>query len=147
MLGIEPKRRMDIKMKKVNFELRTQTNQIIGVVSIFVVVLVEYFNNVTCFKLDIVDFIIGFIIFVLPGIIPAIVGLFLKRLAFSSLGSALFLLPFLIYAYQKECGNLASDGGASMVYLVVLFYGTLSSLIGAFLFPLIAYIFGVRIKT
>jgi hypothetical protein len=62
-------------MKKVNFELRTQTNQIIGVVSIFVVLLVEYFNNVTCFKLDIVDFIIGFIIFVLPGIIPAIVGL------------------------------------------------------------------------
>ena len=140
---------MDIKMKKVNFELKTQTNRMIGIISIFVIVLVECFNNIVCFKLDVVNFIIGFIIFVLPGMIPAIVGLFVRQLAFSSFGSALFFLPFLVYAFQKECGHLVNSnfgGGASMVYIVVLFYGTLSSLIGALLIPLIAYVSGVRVK-
>ncbi|BCT93009.1 hypothetical protein LYSHEL_20320 [Lysobacter helvus] len=74
--------------------------------------------------------LIGFGIFVLPPLVPAIVSMATAN-PLRAVGAVLFLAPWMLLAIYVDCIAPYTGGGASMIYVVVQFWGTPSAILGA----------------
>lgn len=69
--------------------------------------------------------------FPLIPLFPAVMYLFTSNPA-RAIGAALTVIPFYLMAYHTDCVLPYQGGGASMIYVVVIFFGTPAALIIGF---------------
>lgn len=108
------------------------------------VVALHTFNAVACYDLDFASFVSTARMFVLPGLVPALLALLIGR-PFAAIGACSLLAPWLVLAYYTDCVRPYTGGGASMIYVVVLFWGLPSAIVGAVLGRPVAHRLGFRI--
>lgn len=102
----------------------------IGSTAIAGVVALQAFNSFACYNHDLSAFLCATAVFVGIPLLPALISL-ATRNPLRAAGSALLFAPWLIFAHYIDCGRPYSGGGASMIYVAVLLWGTITSLIGA----------------
>lgn len=102
----------------------------IGVAAIVAVLLLQSFNSIACYHHGFVEFVSATVFFVGIPLLPALVSLALSN-PLRAVGACLLFAPWLLLAYYTDCVQPYSGGGASMIYVAVLMWGTLTSLIGA----------------
>lgn len=107
--------------------------------------LLQAFNSVACYKHDLGDFLMVSAFFVLVPLLPALVSLALSN-PLRAVGACVLFAPWLLVAYYTDCARPYSGGGASMIYVVVFMFGTITSLIGALITNSITKSFGVEIS-
>jgi len=112
---------MDISRRKA---------QLLGAASIGAVFLLEAFNSFSCYHHDLETFLSAAAIFVAIPLTPAFVSIALPN-PLRAVGACMLFAPWLLLAYYTDCVRPYSGGGASMIYVAVLMWGTLSSIIGA----------------
>ena len=126
---------MEIKKKKAFH---------IGLASIACILLMQSFNSFACYKQSLTEYFYGIFIFLGIPLLAAIIGLFTKN-PLRALGACLFIAPWLIFAYYVDCIRPYTGGGASMIYIAVLLWGTLGSVFGAIITGIITGSLGIKI--
>ncbi|MDQ8020484.1 MAG: hypothetical protein REI94_01495, partial [Moraxellaceae bacterium] len=63
-----------------------------------------------------------------------------------AVGACLLFAPWLVFAYYTDCVQPYQGGGASMIYVAVLLWGSLSSLAGAVLSGPLMRLLGIRVE-
>ncbi|WP_147376744.1 Na+:solute symporter [Noviherbaspirillum saxi] len=117
----------------------------IGVGAISLILLLQAFNSFACYKHNFSDYLHGVMIFLFIPLLPAVISLFLPN-ALRAVGACACLAPWLILAYYVDCIKPYTDGGASMSYIAVLFYGTPCAIIGAIITGPLTRMFGININ-
>jgi hypothetical protein len=102
----------------------------IGVAAIGAVLLLQSFNSFACYHHDFLEFLSATVFFVGIPLLPALVSLALSN-PLRAVGACMLFAPWLLLAYYTDCVRPYSGGGASMIYVAVLMWGTVTSLIGA----------------
>jgi len=82
----------------------------------------QLFNDFVCYEKSIFETII-FLWFPAIPLIPAIVSLKSKN-PLRAVPAALCVIPFYLLAYHVDCIEPYQGGGASMIYVAVIMYGT-----------------------
>ncbi len=123
---------------------RRQARQI-GLVAIAGVLLLQAFSSFNCYQHDLIDYVLVVGLFLLPPLLPALLSL-PRANPLGAVGACALLAPWLIYAYYFDCIRPYSGGGASMIYIAVLFYGTPGSIIGALITPWLCNKLGLTIS-
>jgi hypothetical protein len=101
-----------------------------GIVAIVGVILLQAFNSFACYHMSFFQFLSAWTIFVSVPLVPACIGLVTKN-PLRAVGSCLLFAPWLLLAYYTDCIRPRSGGGASMIYVAVLLWGTPCAVIGA----------------
>ncbi len=104
----------------------------IGVVAVATILAQQAFNSFACYDHSLKSFLAVVGIFVLVPLLPALISLFTAN-PLRAVGACLLLSPWLWLAYYTDCVAPYTGGGASMVYIAVVLWGTPCSLIGALL--------------
>lgn len=102
----------------------------IGVAAIVVVLLLQALNSFGCYGHDFSTFLAVSFSFVGIPLLPALISLALRN-PLRTVGACALFAPWLLLAYYTDCVRPYSGGGASMIYIAVLFWGTLTSSVGA----------------
>lgn len=102
----------------------------LGAAAVAGVIALQAFNSFACYGHDLSAFFSASAIFVGIPLVPAVVCLLLRNPLGALVACALFA-PWLGLAYYTDCVRPYTGGGASMVYVAVLLWGTCSSLAGA----------------
>lgn len=90
--------------------------------SIGLAICFQLFNDVACYEKTITEIAL-WLWFALIPLIPAVV--FISRnQSIHAIAAALAVIPFYLFAYYADCVMPYEGGGASMVYVVVLMFGT-----------------------
>lgn len=118
---------------------------LLGTSAIAAIIAIQAFNSFSCYGHDFVTFLTSVGIFLLTPLLPAIVSL-ATRNPVRAVGSCLLLAPWLFFAYYTDCVRPYSGGGASMIYVAVLLWGTLSSLVGALITGPIMRALGISVE-
>jgi hypothetical protein len=101
-----------------------------GVVAIASVIAIQAFNSFACYGHDLRLFLKTLGIFLFIPLLPAIVSLATAN-PLRAIGACLMFAPWLLLAYYIDCIRPYTGGGASMIYVAVVLWGTPSSIIGA----------------
>lgn len=101
-----------------------------GIGAIATIIAIHGFNSFACYGLDLRSFVATLGVFLLIPLLPAVVSLVTAN-PLRAVGACLLLAPWLLLAYYADCIQPDPGGGASMVYVSVLLWGTPSSIIGA----------------
>lgn len=115
-----------------------------GVAAIGGVVAVQAFNSFACYGNDFSSFLAALGIFLLIPLLPAIISL-LTTNPLRAVGACLLFVPWLFLAYYTDCVAPYTGGGASMIYVAVVLWGTPCSIIGALLTGPIMRALGVSV--
>jgi hypothetical protein len=115
----------------------------LGVSAIFCVIAVQAFSSFTCYGHDFLTFL-GVLTFVAGPLIPAGISLTTAN-PLRAIGACLLFVPWLFFAYYTDCVLPYSGGGASMIYVVVLLWGTPSAVIGALVSGPITHTLGISV--
>lgn len=102
----------------------------IGTSAILLVVALEGLNSTLCYHLGIRQFLEGFLTFVAPALLIAAFTLFTRN-PLRAVGACVCFAPWLLVAYYTDCVRPYAGGGASMIYVAVLFWGVPSAALGA----------------
>lgn len=106
--------------------------QLYGIAAIIGILAMQVFNSIACYGHGPLDFLMVVGIFLLIPLLPAFISL-LTANPLRAVGACLLLSPWLAVAYYTGCVRPYTDGGASMIYVAVLFWGTPSAIIGVLL--------------
>ena len=117
---------------------------ITGVAAIAAVIALQAFNSVGCYDHTLVMFATTLGMFVLVPLLPAAISLFSAN-PLRAVGACLLFAPWLVFAYYTDCIRPYQGGGASMVYVAVLFWGTPCAIIGAVLTGPVMRLLGVSV--
>ena len=101
-----------------------------GIVAIIGIVAVQAFNSFACYEHDLLDLLTVLGTFLLIPLFPAIISLSTAN-PLRAVGACLLFAPWLGLAYYTDCVRPYAGGGASMIYVAVLFWGTPCSILGA----------------
>jgi len=115
----------------------------LGFLSILIAISFQLFNDFACYKKSIFEAVI-FLWFPAIPLIPAMVSL-KSRNPLRAITSSLCVVPFYLMAYYIDCLQPYKGGGASMVYVVVIMYGTPVALAGTLIADLICRVFNIKI--
>lgn len=115
-----------------------------GIAAIAGVCAVQAFNSIVCYHMTLGQFIGASAIFVFIPLVPAFVSL-LTANPLRAVGASLFFVPWLGLAYYTDCIRPYAGGGASMIYVAVLLWGTPSAIVGALVSGLVLRLAGVRV--
>lgn len=115
-----------------------------GIAAIVVVLALHGFNTAVCYKQDLAMFITGIGFFLLPPLLPTLIGL-ATRNPLRAVGAALFIIPWLVFAYYIDCIKPYAGGGASLAYVAVPLYGTPGAILGALITPWVCRRLGITI--
>lgn len=118
--------------------------RLIGVASIGGVLLLQSFNSFACYDHAFAEFLSSTAWFVGIPLLPALVSLALPN-PLRAVGACLLFAPWLLLAYYTDCVAPYSGGGASMIYVAVLLFGTVTSLIGALMAGVLAKGLGIEV--
>jgi hypothetical protein len=103
-----------------------------GMTAIALVIALQAFNSVGCYRHTLQTFVQVVGMFVLVPLLPALVSL-LTANPLRAVGACLLFAPWLVLAYYTDCVRPYQGGGASMIYVAVLMWGTPCAIIGALL--------------
>ena len=117
----------------------------LGVWSILIVVTLHGFNSFACYKSTISDFIYSTLIFIGTPLIPALISLKSKN-PLRAIGVCMFFAPWLVFAFYVDCVVPYEGGGASMIYIAVFLWGTLSGIAGAIIAEVISRLANIQIE-
>ena len=115
-----------------------------GVTAIAAVLGLQAFNGFACYGMSIVQLVSATAIFVLVPLLPALISIFTAN-PLRAVGACVLFAPWLAFAYYTDCVRPYSGGGASMIYVAVLLWGTPSAVIGALLTAPILRLANVRV--
>lgn len=101
-----------------------------GVVAILGVVAMQAFNSFACYGHGLPELLFVLGTFILIPLSPAVISLTTSN-PLRAVGACLLFAPWLGLAYYTDCVRPYTGGGASMIYVAVLFWGTPCSIIGA----------------
>jgi hypothetical protein len=116
----------------------------VGAASIGIVVVIQVFNSVACYKHDLEGMLVGMAFIAIP-MLPAIISLALPN-PLRAVGASAFFAPWLVWAYVIDCVFPYSGGGASMTYVAVVIWGTPCAILGAFIAAPMAKRLGIEIE-
>ena len=116
----------------------------IGGAAIGAVLLIQAFNSIACYQHDFGTYLLTVGIFILIPLIPAELALFSPN-PLRAVGACLLFAPWLIIAYVTDCVMPYQGGGASMIYVAVFLWGTLSAIVGALITGPITRRLGIEI--
>jgi hypothetical protein len=103
----------------------------LGASSIAIAICVQLFNDFACYKKGILE-TIAFLWFPAIPLVPAIISLKSNN-PLRAITASLCVIPFYWLAYYVDCVQPYQGGGASMIYVAVIFYGTPLAVLGAFI--------------
>ncbi|QDH69922.1 Na+:solute symporter [Lysobacter alkalisoli] len=101
-----------------------------GSAAIAAVIAIQAFNSFACYSHDFSSFLAALGIFLLIPLLPAIISLATAN-PLRALGACLLFVPWLLLAYYTDCARPYTGGGASMIYVAVILWGTPCSIVGA----------------
>ena len=101
-----------------------------GIAAIVGIVLLQAFNSFACYHMTFSQFLSTWTLFVLIPLAPACISL-LTRNPLRAVGACLLFAPWLFLAYYTDCVRPYTGGGASMIYVAVLLWGTPCAVLGA----------------
>jgi len=116
----------------------------IGVAAIVVVLGLQAFNSFACYDHTLATFLAAVGIFLVVPLLPALVSLATAN-PLRAVGACLFLAPWLVMAYYTDCVRPYAGGGASMIYVAVLLWGTPCAVLGALLTGPVLRLVGIRV--
>jgi len=117
---------------------------IYGLVAILGIVALQAFNSFACYHHGVRDFLLALGMFLFIPLLPAIIALATAN-PLRAIGGCLLLAPWLGLAYYTDCVRPYAGGGASMVYVAVLFWGTPCSILGVLLTGPVTRLFGIAV--
>ena len=117
-----------------------------GIVAVVAVVAIQAFNSMACYGHDFRSFLLTIGVFLTLPLLPAAISL-LTANPMRAVGACLFFAPWLFFAYYTDCVKPYAGGGASMVYVAVLLWGTPSAIAGALISGPVMRMLGVTLGT
>jgi hypothetical protein len=105
---------------------------ICGTAAVIGVIALQAFNSFSCYHMTFSQFLSAWTLFVLIPLIPAFISLMTAN-PLRAVGACLLFAPWLVLAYCTDCVRPYTGGGASMIYVAVLLWGTPSAALGALL--------------
>ena len=117
-----------------------------GVIAIACVLALQAFNSIGCYEHTLVTFeqVLG--MFLLVPLLPALMSLFTAN-PLRAVGACLLFAPWLVFAYYTDCVRPYQGGGASMIYVAVLLWGTPCAVVGALLTGPVMRLFGLTVAS
>lgn len=116
-----------------------------GIIAIAGVIGIQAFNSFACYGHNLWSFLGALGIFLSLPLLPAIISLVTAN-PLRTIGACLLFAPWLFFAYYTDCIRPYTGGGASMIYIAVVFWGTPSSIIGALVTGPILRAVGIRVE-
>lgn len=117
----------------------------LGVWSILIIVALHSFNGFACYSSSISDFVYSTLVFIGIPLIPAFISLISKN-PLRAIGVCVFFAPWLVFAFYVDCVAPYEGGGASIIYIAVVLWGTLSSIAGAIIAEVISKLANIQIE-
>lgn len=118
---------------------------LLGIGSISAVLMLHAINSFGCYKNDFDAFLETSATFLAVPLLPALVSLAFPN-PLRAVGACALFAPWLLLAYYTDCIRPYSGGGASMIYIAVLLWGTPSAIIGALITGPVIRRLGIEIK-
>lgn len=115
-----------------------------GITAIAAVVAIQAFNSFACYGHDVWTFLFVLGTFLFIPLLPPIVSVLTSN-PLRAVGACLLFAPWLLLAYYTDCVRPYTGGGASMIYVAVLFWGTPCSILGALLTGPVMRMLGVSV--
>lgn len=116
----------------------------IGVAAVAAVLAQQAFSSFPCYHHALLDYLGAVGIFLLVPLLPALISL-LTANPLRAVGACLLLSPWLWFAYYTDCVAPDAGGGASLVYVAVLLWGTPCALLGALMTGPALRLVGVKV--
>jgi hypothetical protein len=104
--------------------------------SIALAICFQLFNDVACYEKSISEIALWFWFPLIP-LVPAITFARQDK-PVNAIAAALVIIPFYLFAYYADCVMPYEGGGASMVYVIVVMFGTPVAIISGLLTGYIA---------
>lgn len=118
--------------------------RLLAVLAILGVIALQGFNSFFCYQHDLAGFAMALAWFIAIPLVPAFVSLATAN-PLRAVGACVLFAPWLLLAYYTDCVQPYQGGGASMIYVAVLLWGSLSSLAGALLAGPLMRLLGIRV--
>lgn len=118
----------------------------LGVAAIAAVIALQAFNSFVCYGNDFATFLMGLGVFLGIPLLAAVVSLFTAN-PLRAVGACVLFAPWLVFAYYTDCVRPYEGGGASMIYVAVLFWGTPCAILGALVTGPMMRLFGISIES
>ena len=103
---------------------------LIGIAAIACVVALQAFNSFACYRHDLLEFLSVTGMFLALPLLPALASLVTAN-PLRAAGACLGVAPWLMIAYYVDCVRPYAGGGASMIYVAVVLWGTPCAILGA----------------
>lgn len=117
-----------------------------GVIAIACVLALQALNSIGCYEHTLVTFVQVLGMFLLVPLLPALMSLFTAN-PLRAVGACLLFAPWLVFAYYTDCVRPYQGGGASMIYVAVLLWGTPCAVVGALLTGPVMRLFGLTVAS
>lgn len=117
---------------------------LLGLAAIALTLAMQAFNSVSCYGHALSEFLLVVGVFLALPLLPALLSLPTAN-PLRAVGACVGLAPWLVFAYYVDCVRPYAGGGASMVYVAVLLWGTLCSVLGALVSGPVMRAFGVSV--
>lgn len=119
--------------------------RLIGVGAVIVVIAAHAINSFLCYGIGLDGFLQSFVAFVLLPLCPSLICLAMSK-PLHAAGSAICVFPWLVLTFWFDCVMPYQGGGASMLYIAVLLWGTLSALIGLVFTKVLMVFFKISVE-
>lgn len=100
-----------------------------GIAAILGIVALQAFNSAACYRHGVGEFLAALGTFLLVPLLLPLIALATAN-PLRAVGGCLLLAPWLVFAYYTDCVRPYAGGGASLVYVAVLLWGTPSAILG-----------------
>lgn len=118
--------------------------RLLGISAVAAVLAQQAFNSFSCYDHSLLDYLRAVGVFLFLPLLPALVSL-LTANPLRAVGACLLLSPWLWFAYYTDCVAPYAGGGASLIYVAVLLWGTPCALLGALMTGPILRLAGVKV--
>jgi len=115
-----------------------------GLAAILGVVALQAFNSMACYQHGFGEFLAALGMFLLVPLLAPLVALATAN-PLRAVGGCLLFAPWLGLAYYTDCVRPYTGGGASMIYVGVLLWGTPSSILGVLVTGPITRMLGISV--
>jgi len=118
--------------------------RLVGCAAVGGILLLQAVNSFRCYDQDFTTYLKAVMIFLGAPLLPALLSIGLLN-PLRAVGACALIAPWLVLAYYIDCVRPYSGGGASMIYIAVLLYGTPSSIVGALIAPWLMRWVGIQV--
>ena len=116
----------------------------IGIAALAAILAQQAFNSFSCYGHSLTSFLAAVGIFLVVPLLPALISLVTAN-PLRAVGACLLLSPWLGLAYYTDCVKPYTGGGASMIYVAILLWGTPCAVVGALLTGPLLRLVGIKV--